>query len=137
MGKMWTFRMRPAVRAQARVRVGMSLMERQIDIGQELVKDPCLFSAVLDHYGQHAAFDDQVLSRFAKSVTVALSSVPAPSLQGNPQPIEEDRGLITELAKRVVEQGLPAFDAERNAASQTVDTPAEIQKLVEGCSTDV
>ncbi len=118
-----------------RVRVEMSLTERRIEIGQELVKDPCLFSAILGHYGQHAAFDDKVLSRFAKSVTVTLNSEPTSSLQGDPQSVEEDRGFITEFAKRVVEQGLPAFDAERNAASKTVDTSARIQKLEEGCYT--
>jgi hypothetical protein len=29
----------------------------------------------------------------------------------------------------------PTFDAERNSAAESVDTPAEIQQLAEGCST--
>lgn len=118
-----------------RVRVDMALTKRRIEVGREIGEDRCFFSAVLDHYGRHAAFDDNAFSQFVQWATLALNHTPMPPLKGDARSIEDDRERVREFAKKVVEQGLPAFDAERNSAAQTVDTPAEVQKLAEGCST--
>ena len=118
-----------------RIRVDLALTERWIEIGREVGDDRCLFSAVLDHYGQHAAFDDAALSRLVQWARTAFDHAPMPQLQGGPHSMEDDRERVREFAKKILEPGLPAFDAERNSAAETVDTPAEVQKLTEGCST--
>lgn len=118
-----------------RIRVDMALTERRIEIGREVGEDACLFPTVLEHYSRHAAFDDNVVSRFVQRTKIALSRAPTPPLQGGAQSIEDDRSHIRDFAEEIVQQGLPAFRAERDAAAEEVDTPAELQKLAEGCST--
>ena len=93
------------------------------------------FSVVLDHYGQHAAFDAAALSRFVQWATMTFNCAPMPQLHGGGPSSQDDRERIREFAKEILEQGLPAFDGERNSPAETVDTPAEVQRLAEGCST--
>ena len=118
-----------------RVRVDMALTKRRIEIGREIGEDHCLFSTVLEHYRRHAAFDDNALNRFVQWATMTFNSAAMPPLQDDARSVENDRERVREFAKKIVEQGQPTFDAERNSAAETVDTPAEIQKLAEGCST--
>ncbi len=118
-----------------RIRVDMVLTERRIEIGQEVGEDACFFPMILEHYSRHAAFDDNVVSRFVQRTKIALSRAPMPPLEGGAQSIEDDRNRIRDFAKKIVEEGMPAFRAERDAAAEVVDTPAEVQKLAEGCST--
>lgn len=40
--------------------------------------------------------------------------------------------FLTTSSRSTLSLGLPTFDAERNLAAETVDMPAEIQKLAEG-----
>jgi hypothetical protein len=77
----------------------------------------------------------------SKPFYAALMAMPSltPTLDGllRRKPAGGSRPVPCRLpfAKTIVEQGQPTFDAERNSAAESVDTPAEIQQLAEGCST--
>lgn len=118
-----------------RIRVDMVLTERRIEIGREVREHACLFPLILEHYSRYAAFDDDVVTRFVEWAKVAISTRPMLPLQGNARSIEKDRKRIRDFAEAIVEQGLPAFRAERNSAAEVVDTQSELQRLEEGCST--
>lgn len=82
-------------------------------------------------HSRHAAFDD-VLSRFARWATAALRDAPLPLLPEDVHPAEPVRMRLAAFVKNVIEPELSALAAERNAGSETVDTPDEIQRLAEG-----
>ncbi len=115
--------------------VDLSLSDRRIEIGREVADNACLFHAVFAHYSRHAAFDDDVLSRFARWATAALRDAPTPLLLEDAQRAEPVRERLAAFVKKVIEPELPALTDKRNAASETVDTPDEIQRLEEGCPT--
>jgi hypothetical protein len=46
---------------------------------------------------------------------------------------ESERERIRKFAGKILEQGLLACGAERNSAAETVDTPAEVQRLAGEC----
>jgi hypothetical protein len=121
-----------------RVEVDMQLVDRHIEIGQELREKRCLFSAALRHYQKKAKADEAVFAQYVNSTAIALRGTPVPAI-GVPrdQPLDDaSRAQIEEWAKLLVDQSLSPLHAARVAAQQAVDTPEEMKQLTQACTKD-
>ena len=112
-----------------RVTVKVMLVNRHIEIGKELVANPCLFSVVRDHYRRHAASDDAVLTEFARKLGATLQHLPLPSLAHDPTLAEEDQRRMEKAVTSAIDPQLEWLDATRANARDQVDTDEEVKKL--------
>jgi len=112
-----------------RVAVKVMLVNRHIEIGRELVANPCLFSVVRDHYRRHAASDDAALTAFARKLAAALPRLSLPPLAHDPALAEEDQHRVERAVASAIDPQLEWLDAARANARDQVDTDKEVEKL--------
>jgi hypothetical protein len=123
----------PVCEALVHITVIMRLTHRTIEIARDLVATPCRYEAALAHYERHAAWDDAILSRYVGAVLRSLNTAPIPPLEENAA-AEENRNRIETHVRSVVERSLEFLTQEREAARDRVDTPDEVKRLAETCS---
>lgn len=117
-----------------RVTVTLMLFDRHIQIGKELLAEPCLFALARDHYRRHAGADDAVLSESARALEVTLQHIPLPELQRDAASADEDRQRVQHAVAAVMDEKLAPLDATRANARDKVDTPEEVKKLSGSCT---
>jgi len=111
----------------------MGLFDRQIEVAGDLPEGRCLYRTALLHYRRHAQADDDVFSRYARRVTLALHAAPTRQIGGpNPSPADIDKIKLN--IESIVEKALSSFNDDRDAAETAVDTPAEVDRLAHACA---
>ncbi len=116
------------------VTVTLMLFDRHIQIGKELVAEPCLFALARDHYRRHAGADDVVLSEAARAQEVALQQIPLPRLQHDAALADADRQRLDDALKVAIDRTLAPFEALSTDARDKIDTFDEVQKLSSTCN---
>jgi hypothetical protein len=116
------------------VMITLGLANRHVQVAKEWAADPCRYEVAQAHYLRHAAADDIVVSQFARTLETTLRQAPLPSLTGSPSAADEDRHRVEQAVTTMVESRLKALDHARADARDTVDTPDEVRKLSEACS---
>lgn len=131
----------PEVRCTRHVRIEivMRLVDRRIEIGRELRQRPCLFSAAMQHYEKKAKADEVVFAQYVKSTAVTLEGTPLPAVAVQPdQPLDAtSRMQIEQWVKTMVDQVQEPFHSTRLAAQQGVDTPQEMKRVSDACTTGI
>jgi len=113
------------------VKITFGLTNRHVQIAKEWANDPCRYAVARAHYLRHAAADDIVVSQFARTLEMALREALLPSLTGS---VEEDQQRVEQAVTVVVESGFESLEHARADARDAVDTPDEVRKLSEACS---
>lgn len=113
------------------VTVTVMLVDRHIEIGKDLLADPCLLPVVRAHYQRHAASDDAILTEFATGLGAALQRIRLPPLTHDPALAAEDSGRVKKVASSIISLGLKSLDAARADARDGVDTAEETDRLKE------
>ena len=70
------------------IKLEMQLMDRRIEIGQELQQHPCQFSAALQHYAKIARADESSFAQYVSITASTLRDTPPPTVN-----IPADRSL--------------------------------------------
>jgi hypothetical protein len=120
------------------IELHLRLAQRRIEIGQEVVKQPCLYDAVLEHYRKKADADEAAYKVYVAWVAAALRET---AFSG--QAANSDTGLdetvrtqARQWAKSIVDQGWDLAHGARVAAQRAVDTPEEMRRLAQACGPD-
>jgi hypothetical protein len=120
------------------VQLHLQLAQPRIEIGQELVKTPCLYAAALDHYRRKAAADVAAFAAYVQSVAAALHATPFVGTAERATGLDAvTRTEIERWVKSVVDQGWQTFHDARVAAQRAVDSPDESRRLAQACGRDV
>lgn len=119
-----------------RIDVNMQLVDRRLEIGQEVERQPCQFVAALHHYERKAKADETVFERYVLSTATMLggTALPVVSISADDTLDATVRTQIEQWVKTLVEQGKESFNSERVAAVHGVDTPDEMQRLALACT---
>jgi hypothetical protein len=120
--------------ARVEATVTLRLQYRLIEIGQEVVANPCLYPAALRHYRRLAEVDQQIVERFSAR-TAAMLTAAGPALKEiHPSHAEGRDAALREQIRGVVEQAIaPLHDARRDA-QQAINNSAELSQLAHSCS---
>lgn len=112
------------------VTVRISLVNRVIQIANDVDAGGCKRNVVLNHYRKHAAADDRVLSQYVQTVNKALRDAwPQMSGKLNPSGHPDEDG-IREIAESVINQASDDFKSIRADAAAAVDSPSEVKSLM-------
>ena len=114
----------PVIRIQA----SLALVDREIEIGRELVADPCLYQRILLHYTKHASADEAAFDRFVETLRTALSDS---SLLGSFRSLHraQDDNDIDKSMRTIIDRALRPLHETRTMFQNSVDTPQQIQLL--------
>jgi hypothetical protein len=116
-----------------KVTVKMALSQRVIEIGKDLLKDPCLFAIAQAHYQRHAAADDVVFSQYMKTIEPTLHAAQLLP-PGHDYTIDAlDPKAIEARVHVAIDASLVPYDTARSAAQRGVDTRNEAEKMTSGC----
>lgn len=115
-----------------RIHVGMILDGRRIVLGQEVVAQACLRTAALAHYKRHADANDRAFMKLAAHVQHAITD---PGLLLFPRTNDATPPDAEQIVRSALERELPSFDADNRDAQAAVDTPNQVKRLAEACST--
>lgn len=113
--------------------VTLMLSDRRIQIGKDLLAEPCLYALAREHYRRHAAADDVALSESTPAVEKSLQQVSLPRLQHDATRAGADREKLQVAVRVAVDQTLAQLEAQRANAREAVDTPEEVKKLSGTC----
>ena len=116
-----------------KVTVKMALSQRVIEIGKDLLKDPCLFSIAQAHYQRHAAADDAVFVQYMKTIEPTLRSAQLLPPGSSYTADTLDPKAIEARVRGAIDASLEPYDAARSAAQRGVDTKGEAEKMTTGC----
>jgi hypothetical protein len=116
------------------VTVTLMLFDRHIEIGKELVAEPCLFALARNHYRRHAGADDVVLLDAARAQEMALQQIPLPRLQHDAALADEDRQRLHDALTVAIDRTLASFDALSADARDKVGSFDEVKKLSSNCN---
>jgi hypothetical protein len=120
----------PAVAVEVQLVQG----ERMIEIARDLQTTPCLFDAALSHYRRHAEAASTALNRLAVSLPARLRAEVEHELPSYPEGGDILRRAIEVRLNGVLDAAIAAYTDDFRAMQNSVDTPAEIDKLENGCS---
>jgi hypothetical protein len=120
----------PAVAVEVQLVQG----ERMIEISRDLQTTACLFDAALGHYRRHAAAASAALNRLAVSLPARLRAEIEHELPSYPEGEGILRRAIEVRLNGVLDAAIAAYTDDFRAMQNSVDTPAEIDKLENGCS---
>jgi hypothetical protein len=123
----------PCVKS-VQVGVRMVLSQRVIEIGQELTRNPCLYSIAEAHYKRHAAADDLVFGEYAKLVAPTLRAAQLLPHEDDYVLDKLDTGQIEKLVDATIDASLVPYDDARRAAQSAVDSKTEALKMTTGCT---
>lgn len=112
-----------------KVHVLMGIAGRHIEIGQELRKNPCMYSLYLQHYEKHAASDAAVVANYRTRVDRALRRMKISIQESSASP--EDQ--VYRLVRKTIDQTLQPLTPDRKAVSKEIDNPSEVEDLEHGC----
>jgi hypothetical protein len=119
------------------VQLHLQLVRRRIEIGQELVRTPCLYVAALEHYRRKAAADEAAFGAYVQSIAATLHATP---FVGTAEPAAEldeaTRSEVKRWVKSIVDQGWQPFHDARVAAQSEADSPDEQHRLAQACGRD-
>jgi hypothetical protein len=119
------------------VQLHLQLVRRRIEIGQELVKTPCLYVAALEHYRRKAAADAAAFAAYVQSIAAALHATPfVGTAERATGPDDVTRTEVEHWVKSVVDQGRQPFRDARVAAQRAIDSPDESRRLSQACGRD-
>jgi hypothetical protein len=104
------------------IHVTLHLTGRVIEIGRDLLSQPCRQAAAIEHYQLHASADEAVIARTAASLKNHLTTAPIVTT-------DLDAWLRTLIAGDT-----KLLDEERRAAQNAVNTPAALARLDGACS---
>ncbi len=118
-----------------RIEIDLQLIDRRIQVGRELLQQPCLLYAAVNHYEKKASADETVFARYVDAIAATLNSTP---VLDDFAPIDEPgevaiRRHAEQRVEALVDQSLPSLKSARNAAQLAVDTPEEMRLLGEAC----
>jgi len=120
------------------VQLHLQLAQRRIEIGQELVKTPCLYVAALEHYRRKAAADEAAFAAYVQSLAAALRATPFVGTAERATGLDDvTRTEVEHWVKSVVDQGWQSFHDARVAAQREVDSTDESRRLAQACGRDV
>jgi hypothetical protein len=125
-----------ACTASLRIELNIQLASRRIEIGREMQRQGCRYSAVLRHYQKKAAADSVVFARYVSVITSTLGTTPVPHVQmdGDDAGAVSGRQQLVQWVQDIVQQSLPSLQKARREAFQAVDTTDEMRQLAEACS---
>ncbi len=112
--------------AVIRISASVALIDRQIEIGRELVADPCLYERALLHYTKHASVDEATVNQFVDRLKVALNE-PMAKPDGSDHARQADE--IEKSMRIVIDRALQRLDNMRATSQKSVDTPEQIQLM--------
>jgi hypothetical protein len=115
------------------IRVSLRLADRRIEVAQDLTGDPCRFPKIMAHYRHHAEADAAVFQRYSLKVAETLVDLSEAAFAGA-YGAENPRPDILRLTQTMIEPVLRALNADREAAREAVDHPAEVRELEAACS---
>ena len=115
--------------AQVRIIVSMLLTNRQIEIGRELLANPCLYTAAVAHYRLLAATDDTLFSAFSARMRVSIPNELRVHTAGALPTGIEGRSRIEETIKSALDSGYKSYQANLAVARDQVDAPGELRNL--------
>ncbi len=107
--------------AVIRILASVALIDRQIEIGRELVADPCLYQRALLHYTKHASVDEATVDQFVDRLKVVLNE----SMDNSDHARQADEKSI----RIVIDRALHRLDNMRATSQKSVDTPEQIQLM--------
>jgi hypothetical protein len=119
------------------VELRLQLARRRIEIGEELVKTPCLYVAALEHYRRKAAADEAAFGAYVNSIAAALHTTPFVGTAQRGGGLDDvTRTEVEHWVKSVVDQQQQSFHDARSAAQRAVDSPDESRRLSQACGRD-
>jgi hypothetical protein len=120
------------------VELHLRLERRRIEIGREVVKQPCLYDIVIEHYRKKAAADDAAFEVYVTSVAAVLRTNPFSGTAGRVDAGMDDttRTEAAHWVKSVVDQSWQTYHDARVAAQRAVDTADEMRRLSRACGRD-
>lgn len=118
-----------------RINVDLQLVDRRIQVGRELLQQPCLLQAALGHYEKMSVADETVFAQYVNALAATLNSTPVmDDVVPNDRSLEDTLRLHAEQhAKALVNQTLLPLQEARSVALQAVDTPEERRLLGDAC----
>ncbi|MGA3000538.1 MAG: hypothetical protein ABSE20_02320 [Acetobacteraceae bacterium] len=119
------------------VQLHLQLARRRIEIGQELIKTPCLYVAALEHYRRKAAADEAAFAAYVHSIAAALHAAPFVGTAERATGFDDaTRTEVVHWVKSVVDQGSQPFHDARVAAQRAVDSQDESRRVSQACGRD-
>lgn len=118
-----------------RVKVWTELVvtDRRIEIGSDLLGDPCRFRAALAHYRHHADAASLALERFAAALPAKLAPEIERYVACHPVRPGPDDAALLDYVGRLLDQAVGAFSASLTAVQADMDTPQEAHALTASC----
>jgi hypothetical protein len=104
------------------IHLTLHLTERVIEIGRELLSQPCRQSAEIEHYQRHATADAAVIARYAALIRDHLTAEPIKP--GEPH----------DWVSAIVERDIKPLNDDRRAAQNAINTPGEFAHIDGACS---
>lgn len=117
------------------VSVHVVLSDRVIEIGRDLLDNPCLYGVAEAHYRRHASADDLMLRQYAQAIAPAVKAAQLVPPQPDFAIDKVDRHAIEQLVRSTIDATLVPYDAARKAAQASVDTRTEAVKMATTCTT--
>jgi len=108
--------------ATVHIHLTLHLTERVIEIGRELLSQPCRESAEIEHYQRHATADAAVIARYAALIRDHLTA----------EPIKP--GDLRDWVGAIVERDIKSLNDDRRAAQNAINTPGEFAHIDGACS---
>jgi hypothetical protein len=118
------------------IELDIELVGRRIEIGREVERQACRYSAALQHYQKKAAADREVFADYVNTIAAILAATPMPAIATELGPASDGatRHQIEQWVQHIVDQNLPSLRQARRAAFQAMDTEQEMRQLAEACS---
>ncbi len=115
-----------------RIAAQLVVTRQEIELARDLRSDTCRFELAEAHYFRHAAAAASMLDRTARDLRGALqhavAQLPPLSIDG---PAARDQ--LDAALRPVILAALDRFTASTATVRDTVDTPAEVARLKNGC----
>lgn len=119
----------PRIRVQAE----LVAVDRRIEIGSDLLSDPCRFDAALAHYRRHATTASLALQQFAIVLPRQLQPQVNHYIASYPvRPATDDAALRNHVS-RLLDESVDAFSRSLGPIQADVDSPGEVRSLVTAC----
>jgi hypothetical protein len=121
-----------------KVELHLRLAQRRIEIGREVMKQPCQYEAVMEHYRKKAAADEAAFIAYVDAVATALRVTPFSftAKQATAGLDDAAKAEVEHWVKAVVDQGGRQFHEARVAAQREVDSPDELGRVKQACGRD-
>jgi hypothetical protein len=106
--------------------------ERQVEIGSDLLKDRCLFTAAVEHYRHHAAAEAAALDKFAADLPRRLQPEIGSYLGNRRLQLGAEDAFRLYVVK-LLDQAVSDFSRSLARVQEDVDTPEEVVRLNAPC----